>query len=132
MCIAVGNVSFEDCDLLTSSLGFTYLSSSKRLPPLSTCARYAMTSLQFILDCVPLPVCQTTSGNWSSSSPLSISAQTCPMRSHLSFDKMPESKLVKAAACFRYAKARIISLGILLMSAAIGKFMTERCVCAPQ
>jgi hypothetical protein len=34
--------------------------------PASSFARLAMTSLAFMFDCVPLPVCQTTSGKWSS------------------------------------------------------------------
>ena len=32
-------------------------------------ARLAITSLAFMLLCVPEPVCQTTSGKWSSSLP---------------------------------------------------------------
>ena len=38
-------------------------------PPRSSMARLDMTSLTFMLVCVPLPVCQTTRGKWSSSLP---------------------------------------------------------------
>jgi phage/plasmid-associated DNA primase len=44
----------------------------------------------------------------------------------LASSRTPASKLVMAAAFLRYAKARIISFGILLMSCAIGKFSIER------
>ncbi len=58
MCIAVGNVSFDDCDMFTSSLGWTGF-LLPRSPPASSMARFEMTSLTFMLVCVPLPVCQT-------------------------------------------------------------------------
>ena len=38
-------------------------------PPAISMARLAMTSLAFMLDWVPEPVCQTRSGKWSSSFP---------------------------------------------------------------
>ena len=63
MCIPVGNVSLEDCDLLTSSFGVSVLSPSPSLFPASTCARFAITSLTFMLLCVPEPVCHITKGN---------------------------------------------------------------------
>ena len=59
MCIAVGNVSLDDWDMFTWSLGWHSFSPSISL------ARLAMTSLAFMLDWVPLPVCHTTSGKWS-------------------------------------------------------------------
>ena len=59
MCIAVGKVSLEDWLMLMSSLG-----CSSFLPAISL-PRLAMTSLAFMLDCVPEPVCQTTSGKCS-------------------------------------------------------------------
>ena len=70
-CMAVGKVSLEDCERLTSSLGWigVLLPSS---PPASSMARLEITSLTFMFDCVPLPVCQTTSGKWSSRSPAMI------------------------------------------------------------
>ena len=38
-------------------------------PPRISIARLAMTSFEFMLDCVPEPVCQTTSGKLSSNLP---------------------------------------------------------------
>ena len=69
MCIAVGKVSLEDWLMLMSSLG-----CSSFLPAISL-PRLAMTSLAFMLDCVPEPVCQTTSGKCSLSAPLITSSQ---------------------------------------------------------
>ncbi|MNC92201.1 hypothetical protein D3C83_85850 [compost metagenome] len=61
-CIAVGKLSFDDCPLLTWSLGWTGL-----LPPRSpvriSLARPATTSFAFMLVWVPEPVCQITKGN---------------------------------------------------------------------
>ena len=60
-CIAVGNVSFDDCDMLTWSFGWigTLEPSS---PPASSIARLEMTSFTFMLVCVPEPVCHTNKG----------------------------------------------------------------------
>ena len=66
--MAVGKVSLVDWALLTWSFGWTgFLLPSA--PPSISFARFAITSLTFMLDCVPEPVCQTTSGKWSSSLP---------------------------------------------------------------
>ena len=54
MCMAVGNVSFDDCDMLTWSLGWTGF-LEPMTPPLNSMARFEMTSLAFMLVCVPLP-----------------------------------------------------------------------------
>ncbi len=56
--IAVGNVSLDDCEALTWSLGCT--STPAR------CAREAMTSLAFMFELVPEPVWKTSMGNASS------------------------------------------------------------------
>ncbi len=58
MCIAVGNVSFELCDMFTSSFGWTGVLLPIS-PPASSMARFEITSLTFMLVCVPLPVCHT-------------------------------------------------------------------------
>ena len=63
--MAVGKTSFDDWPLFTSSLGCTRR-PSPRSPPRISLARLASTSFMFMLLCVPLPVCQTTSGNSSS------------------------------------------------------------------
>ena len=57
-CIAVGNVSFEDCDMLTWSFGCTGTLEPSS-PPASSIARFEMTSFTFMFVCVPEPVCQT-------------------------------------------------------------------------
>ena len=64
MCMAVGKVSLDDWDMLTSSLGWTG-SFEPITPPAISMARLEITSLAFMLLCVPLPVCHTLRGNWS-------------------------------------------------------------------
>src|ERR1700730_17536276 len=60
--IADGNVSFDDCDMLTWSLGCTGVLLPSGVP--ANCeARFEITSLRFMLNCVPLPVIQTCNGN---------------------------------------------------------------------
>ena len=128
ICIAVGKVSFEDCDILTSSFG------CRSFFPASSLPRLAMTSLTFMFDCVPEPVCHTTSGKCPSSSPARISSQTRPIRAHFSalIRAGSSSRLAMAAAFFRTANARMISAGIVSIPTPMGKFSCERCVCAPQ
>src|SRR5690554_5787308 len=130
MCIAVGNVSLDDCDLLTSSLALINNSPSI-FPNLLNWALLAITSLTFILDWVPELVCQITKGNSSSNFPSEISSQTVAIASRFSTGSVPNSQLVYAAAFFKTAKALIISLGIEA-GAPILKFSKERSVCAPQ
>ena len=62
MCMAVGNVSFDDCDMFTWSFGCTGV-FEPRTPPASSIALLEMTSFAFMLVWVPLPVCQTRNGN---------------------------------------------------------------------
>ncbi len=108
MCMAVGKVSLEDWDMFTWSLGCRIAAPAMALP------RLAMTSLAFILDCVPLPVCHTTSGKWSLSAPEITSSQAA---------QMAESRLASilsgfrrwfamAAAFFSMPKAWVISRGM--------------------
>ena len=55
MCTAVGNTSFDDCPMLTWSLGWTgFLLPT--VPPRIWIARFAITSLAFMLLEVPEPV----------------------------------------------------------------------------
>ena len=65
MCIAVGYVSLEDWPILQSSLGCTGVFDPIE-PPNISIALLEITSLAFIFDWVPEPVCQTTNGKWSS------------------------------------------------------------------
>ena len=90
MCIAVGKVSLLDWPRLTWSLGCTG-DFEPISPPAISMARFAMTSLAFMFDCVPEPVCQTTSGKWSSRSPaITSSAARCTSR-EISSSSSPSS-----------------------------------------
>src|SRR4029078_13695511 len=50
--------------MLTWSLGWTGF-FEPMIPPSISIARFEITSFAFMLDCVPEPVCQTTSGKCS-------------------------------------------------------------------
>ena len=128
MCIAVGNVSFEDCDIFTSSFGCRSFFPAMALP------RFATTSLMFMFDCVPLPVWNTTSGKLPSSRPARISSHALEMAAHFSSVMRcgTSERLASAAAFFSTAKARRISSGIVSCPAPAGKFRRLRSVCAPQ
>ena len=127
--MAVGKVSLDDCDRLTSSLGWTgaLLPSA---PPASSMARLAITSLAFMFDCVPLPVCHTTSGKWSSSSPAMIWSAARTIRSRVCSPSTPSSALAIAAAFLTTPKARTTSTG--MRSPPMRKLLRDRSVCAPQ
>ena len=58
MFIAVGNVSFDDCDMFTWSFGCTGF-LDPRSPPASSIARFEITSFTFMFVWVPEPVCHT-------------------------------------------------------------------------
>src|SRR5262245_1570312 len=62
--IVDGNVSLDDWDMLTWSLGCTGVLEPSGVPA-SWQQRLEITSLTFMLNCVPLPVIQTCSGNMS-------------------------------------------------------------------
>ena len=126
--MAVGKVSLDDCDMFTWSFGWTGF-LLPILPPAASMARLEMTSLTFMLVCVPLPVCQTRRGKWSSSLPAITSSAAATMRSALSFGNMPRSRLTRAAAFFRTPKARMTGRGIT--SSPMAKWISERAVCAP-
>mmetsp|Transcript_8405 Transcript_8405/g.14463 ORF Transcript_8405/g.14463 Transcript_8405/m.14463 type:complete len:278 (+) Transcript_8405:234-1067(+) len=61
MLIAVGKVSFDDCDILTWSFACTGFFEPNGKPSFWL-ERFASTSFMFMLVCVPEPVCHTTSG----------------------------------------------------------------------
>ena len=98
-CMAVGNVSLEDCPMFTWSLGCTGV-LLPIWPPTSWMARLLITSLTFMLVCVPDPVCQTRSGKWSSSSPSITSSQTRAIRLAIQPGSLPAFPLASAAAFF--------------------------------
>jgi len=128
MCIAVGNVSFDDCDMLTSSFGcigfFDPIS-----PPAISIARLEITSLAFMFVCVPLPVCQMCNGKCSSSFPAITSSAACTINRAFSAESFPMSSFTRAAAFFRMPKPRITDGGIV--SRPISKCISDRAVCAP-
>ena len=85
MCIAVGKVSLELWDMFTWSLGWTSRFSS------AAWQRWEITSLTFIFDCVPLPVCQTFKGNSPSHWCAEISQQAAVISSHRFSSSFPNS-----------------------------------------
>src|SRR5579864_3439632 len=76
MLIAEGNESFDDCDMLTWSLGWTGVLLPSDVPAIWQ-QRLEITSFTFMLNWVPLPVIHTCNGNISSCCPARISSQTC-------------------------------------------------------
>mmetsp|Transcript_10137 Transcript_10137/g.25382 ORF Transcript_10137/g.25382 Transcript_10137/m.25382 type:complete len:346 (+) Transcript_10137:114-1151(+) len=129
MCMAVGNTSLDDCDMLTSSFGWMGF-LEPITPPSSSIARLEMTSFAFMFVCVPDPVCHTTRGKCSSSFPSITSSAALQMMEHLSSGSFPSSKLAWAAPFFRMPSARMTGRG--MRSSPTGKLTRERCVCAPQ
>ena len=128
MCMAVGKVSLEDWLMLMSSLGCRSFLPAISLP------RLAMTSLAFMLDWVPEPVCQTTRGKWSLSAPEITSSQAWEMAASFSsviFSGL-SSWLAMAAAFLRMPKAWVISRGMVSMPTPILKFSWLRSVWAAQ
>ena len=107
-CIAVGKLSLDDWPWLTWSLGWTG-DLPPRLPVRISLARPAITSLAFMLDWVPEPVCQMTSGNWSSCSPAATSPAACWIASASSASSPPSRALTRAAACLTKPSAWTIS-----------------------
>ncbi len=129
MCIAVGKVSFDDCDMFTSSLGWIG-SLLPFLPPAASMARFAITSLTFMFVWVPLPVCHTERGNSPGRPPAMISSAAATIRSALSSASLPRSRFVSADAFFRIAMPRMTGSG--MRSSPIEKWCSDRWVCAPQ
>ncbi len=106
MCIMVGKLSLEDWPRFTWSLGCTGF----RLPsgcPSIWLARLAITSLAFMLVWVPLPVCQTGSGNSSSRSLAAISSAALAIVSARSAGSSPKRALAAAQADLCNPTARI-------------------------
>ena len=88
--------------------------------PASTRQLWFISDYLLLLLCVPLPVCQTTSGNSSASLPARISSQAAAIAFARRSSKLPSLQLASAAAFFRIPKARTISSGIF--SVPIWKF----------
>ena len=100
---AVGNVSFDDWLMLTWSFGWIGV-LPPRLPVASSLARPAITSLTFMFDWVPEPVCQTRSGNSAASVPSATSPAARTIRSRCSAGSRPRSAFTSAAARLRIAE----------------------------
>ncbi len=126
---AVGNVSFDDWLMFTWSFGWIG-ALPPRDPVASSLARPAITSLTFMFDWVPEPVCQTRSGNSPARVPSTTSPAARTTRSRLSGGSRPRSAFTSAAARLRMPKARTIGTGIV--SRLIAKWWRERWVWAPQ
>src|SRR5271156_6728173 len=122
MWVAVGKVSLDDCDMLTSSLGCTLTGG------VAVAAMLAITSLVFILELVPEPVWKTSMGNWSSCRPSAISAAAAMIASALSGASRPRSLFTCAQAPFSSPSARIWVRS--RPRPEIGKFSTARWVWA--
>ena len=120
MWVAVGKVSLDDCDMLTSSLGCT-------VTPFCA-AMLAITSLAFMFELVPEPVWNTSMGNWSSCRPSAISPAAAMIASAFSGASRPRSLFTWAQAPFSRPSARIWARSS--PRPEIGKFSTARCVCA--
>ena len=100
-------------------------------PPAIWIARFAITSLAFMFDCVPDPVWNTTSGNSPSSRPSITSCAARTMRSTFSAGSVPSSPFACAQHFFRMPSARMTGRPQPNRPMPIGKFWIERCVCAP-
>ena len=77
--MAEGKESFDDCAMLTWSLGCTGALLPSAVPA-SWQQRFEITSFTFMLNCVPLPVIHTCSGNMSACGPARISSHVLVMR----------------------------------------------------
>ncbi len=133
MCIAVGNVSLDDCDMLTWSFGWTGFFEPIS-PPASSIARFEITSLTFMFVCVPEPVCHTRSGKCSNSLPSITSSAAWVISFVFSSSSLPRSRLTSAAAFLSCAIARMISRGMTsrgVESSPMSKWMSERADWAP-
>ena len=60
--------------------------------------RLAMTSLLFMLDCVPEPVCQITRGKWSVRLPSATSVAACTMAPPILLSRLPCAMLTCAGS----------------------------------
>ncbi len=119
--IADGNVSLDDWEAFTWSLGCTLL-------PSRSVARVASTSLVFMLVDVPDPVWKTSIGNSSSHSP----ATTSPATAMIAF---ATSSAITPSSAFIAAAERLIAVSAWTRAGSTrspltGKFSTARWVCA--
>ncbi len=115
--------------MLTWSLGCTG-DFEPILPPSISMARLEITSLAFMLDWVPEPVCHTTSGKWSSSLPSITSWAAATMALPTFLSSLPSAMLVSAAA--RLTMPSALTTGAGWRSQPMRKLPMERWAWAPQ
>ena len=129
ICIAVGKTSLVDCDLFTWSFGWTGF-FEPNFPPIISIALLAITSLTFILVCVPEPVCQTFSGKWLSCLPLITSSAALIIYLLILGSKSLLLAFIIAAAFFMIA-IEWITIGLTKKSPIL-KYLLDLSVEAPQ
>src|SRR6476619_1258782 len=115
--------------MLTWSLGCTGF-LEPITPPSNWIARFEITSLAFMFDWVPEPVCQTASGKCSSSLPSITSCAAATIASPIFGSSLPSAMLASAEARLTMPSARTMALGCF--SQPILKLARLRCACAPQ
>ena len=121
MWIEEGNTSLDDWEAFTWSFGCTAL-------PRRSLARVAMTSLVFMLDEVPDPVWNTSTGKCASHVPSATSPAASWIAPAMSLSRTPSSALTLAAAPLMRASASMCARS--MRCPETGKFSTARWVCA--
>ena len=99
-------MSFDDCDLLTSSFGWIGVFEPIS-PPAISIARFEMTSLAFMLVCVPEPVCQTRSGKCASKLTVDHLVRRLDDQLHLVLGQLAEIKIDDRRRLFQNAQAPV-------------------------
>ena len=120
--IAVGTTSLLLCPRLTWSFG--WIGS-----PASRAARWAITSLAFMLLEVPEPVWYRSTGNWSACAPPATAVAASMMASARARSSRPRCPLTTAADALTSARARTKASGI--GRPEMRKLSRARWVCAP-
>src|SRR5690606_11845060 len=121
MWIDDGNTALDDWEAFTWSLGWTGR-------PSRSCASVATTSLAFMLDEVPDPVWNTSSGDWSSHLPSATSRAASAIAAARSLSSTPSSAFTVAEAALTWPSAAMCAASSVRPE--IGKFSTAPCVCA--
>ncbi len=124
--------SLLDWPLLTWSLGWTFFEPAvfePILPPSSSTARLASTSLTFMFVEVAEPVWKMSRGNWPSSLPSITSCAACRTAWAISPGTEPSSSFTIAASPLIIATAAMNRLGSV--NPEMGKLRRARSVWAP-
>ena len=118
-CTDVGNTSFDDCEQLTWSLGWTGLPSARE-------ASVASTSFMFMFELVPEPVWYTSTGNSASYIPEMTSSAADAIACAMLASSTPSSAFANAADFLICARAAMWADSSVVPE--MGKFSTARCV----